>query len=147
MKHAGAAILLAAVAATGLSFAHPFGDPRVEPRKGLDTLLQAANAQTSANLTGDAARGKAVFQKRCTGCHALETDLEGPRLAGVFGRKAGTIPGFDYSTALKNSGITWDDAKLEKWLSDPDMLVPGNNMGFYVPKAQERLDLIAYLKQ
>ena len=63
----------------------------------------------------------------------------------MFGRKAGRVAGFDYSAGLKNSGMTWNDATLEKWLSDPDLMVPDNNMSFSVPKAQERRDLIAYL--
>jgi len=96
---------------------------------------------------GDAARGKAVFEKRCTGCHALQGDREGPRLAGVFGRKAGTVAGFTYSTGLKKSGLIWNDATLDKWLSDPDLMVRDNNMSFSVPKATERRDLIAFLKQ
>jgi cytochrome c len=96
---------------------------------------------------GDAARGKAVFEKRCTGCHAINVDREGPRLAGVYGRKAGSVARFIYSAGLKNSGITWNDATLEKWLSDPDVMVPDNNMSFSVPKAEERRDVIAYLKQ
>ena len=96
---------------------------------------------------GDAVRGKAVFEKRCTGCHAMEADREGPRLAGVFGRKVGSVPGFTYSAGLKNLGLTWNDATLERWLSDPDMVVPDNNMSFSVPKAEERRDVIAYLKQ
>jgi cytochrome c len=96
---------------------------------------------------GDALRGKAVFEKRCTGCHAMEADREGPRLAGVFGRKAGSVAGFNYSAGLKNLGITWDEATLERWLSDPDLVVKDNNMDFSVPKAEERRDLIAYLKQ
>jgi cytochrome c len=96
---------------------------------------------------GDAVRGKAVCEKRCTGCHAMEVDREGPRLAGVFGRKAGSVAGFNYSAGLKNSGITWTDATLERWLSDPDLVVKDNNMSFGVPKAEERRDLIAYLKQ
>jgi cytochrome c len=77
----------------------------------------------------------------------MDADREGPRLAGVYGRKAGSVAGFSYSAGLKNSGITWNDATLEKWLSDPDSMVPDNQMGFRVPKAQERSDLIAYFKQ
>jgi cytochrome c len=96
---------------------------------------------------GDAVRGKAIFEKRCTGCHAMDADREGPRLAGVFGRKAGSVAGFSYSAGLKNSGITWTDETLERWLSDPDLVVKDNNMDFRVPKAEERRDLIAYLKQ
>jgi cytochrome c len=77
----------------------------------------------------------------------LEVDREGPRLAEVYGRKAGSVAGFTYSAGLKKSGVTWDEATLEKWLSDPDRMVPDNNMSFSVPKATERQDLIAYLKQ
>jgi len=96
---------------------------------------------------GDATHGKLVFEKRCTGCHAMESDREGPRLAGVYGRKAGSVPGFAYSDGLKNSGLTWSDATLEKWLSGPDMVVPDTKMDFHVPKAAERRDLIAYFKR
>ena len=96
---------------------------------------------------GDATRGKAVFDKRCTGCHAMDVDREGPRLKGVYGRRAGSVPGFNYSVGLKNSGVTWNDATLERWLSDPDLMVKDNNMSIGVPKAGERRDLIAYLKQ
>jgi cytochrome c len=96
---------------------------------------------------GDAVRGKAVFEKRCTGCHALDADREGPRLKGVFGRRAGSVPGFNYSAGLKNYGVTWNDATLERWLSDPDMVVKDNNMSIGVPKAEERRDLIVYLKK
>jgi len=245
---------LSVAAIVGLGFIHPFGNPRVEPAKGLDTLLQGANIPANAKVVlvakcadchsnetkwpvyariapgswlierdivkareemnlshwdqitsekqdvlkakiiqeaksgdmppvqylalhwnaklssndvqalatlgrraggsetalagpGDPTRGKAVFEKRCTGCHALDVDREGPRLAGVYGRKAGSVAGFTYSAGLKKSGLTWDEATLEKWLSDPDLMVTDNNMSFSVPKATERQDLIEYLKQ
>jgi cytochrome c len=77
----------------------------------------------------------------------MEINGEGPRLSGVYGRKAGSIPGFDYSQGLKNSGLTWNDATLEKWLSGPDSVVPDAKMDVYVPKARERQDLIAYFKR
>ena len=107
----------------------------------------AGGSEATLAGEGDAVHGKAVIEKRCTGCHAMETDRKGPRLAGVYGRKAGSVDGFAYSPGLKNSGITWTDATLERWLSDPDMVVKDNNMSFGVPKADERRDLIAYLKQ
>jgi cytochrome c len=107
----------------------------------------ASGSEAALAGDGDAVRGKAVFEKRCTGCHAMDVDREGPRLAGVYGRKAGGVAGFTYSAGLKNSDVTWNDATLEKWLSDPDLMVPDNNMSFSVPKAEERRDLIAYLKQ
>ena len=113
------------------------------------SMLGKSTGGSEAALAGDgdAVRGKAVFEKRCTGCHAIEADREGPRLAGVFGRKAGSVAGFAYSPGLKNSGITWTDGTLERWLSDPDLVVKDNNMSIGVPKAEERRDLIAYLEQ
>jgi cytochrome c len=107
----------------------------------------AGGSEAALAGEGDAVHGKVVFEKRCTGCHALDVDREGPRLAGVYGRKAGSVAGFTYSAGLKNLGVTWNDAMLEKWLSDPDVMVPDNNMSFSVPKAEERRDLIAYLKR
>lgn len=113
------------------------------------SVLGKSSGGSEATLAGDgdAVRGKAVFEKRCFGCHAMDVDREGPRLAGVFGRKAGSVAGFTYSVGLKNLGLTWNDATLERWLSDPDMVVPDNNMSISVPKAEERRDVIAYLKQ
>jgi len=107
----------------------------------------AGGSEAALAGDGDAVLGKAVFEKRCIGCHAMEADREGPRLAGVYGRKAGSVPGFTYSAGLKSSSITWNDATLERWLSDPDMVVPDNNMSLSVPKAEDRRDLIAFLKQ
>jgi len=127
-----AGIVLIAIAIAGLAC--------TAPRQNV------AAAQANPPQPGDPARGKAVFEKRCTGCHAIDADREGPRLAGVYGRKAGTVPTFDYSPALKNSGIAWSDATLNKWLTDPDVMVPQNNMSISVPKAQDRLDIIAYFK-
>jgi cytochrome c len=95
---------------------------------------------------GDAARGKNVFERRCTGCHSLDQNREGPRLRGVFGRTSGSLSDFDYSSALKQAKIPWNEASLERWLTDPDTLVPGNNMEFHVAKPQERTDLIRFLK-
>jgi len=119
-----------------------------EDVQALSTLGKSANStEVVANGMGDAERGRLVFEKRCIGCHAMEVDREGPRLAGVFGRKAGSVAGFGYSAGLKNLGATWTDANLERWLSDPDLMVRDNNMSFSVPKAQERRDLIAYLKK
>ena len=97
-------------------------------------------------VQGDAIHGKAIFERRCTGCHSLEQDRVGPRLAGVYGRKSGTIPGFPYSTELKQAGVLWNDRSLDAWLTDPDTLVPGNAMSFHVPKPEERRDVIAFLK-
>jgi cytochrome c len=113
----------------------------------LSMLGKGGGSEAALAGDGDAVRGKAVFEKRCTGCHAMEADREGPRLAGVFRRKAGSVAGFAYSPGLKSSGITWTDETLERWLSDPDLVVKDNNMSIGVPKAEERRNLIAYLKR
>jgi len=106
-------------------------------------------AQSSAAVAGegDPARGKALFEKRCTGCHALTENHEGPQLHGVYGRTSGTAENFAYSAAVKNARIVWDETSLERWLADPDELIPGNDMDFLVAKPQERRDLISYLRQ
>ena len=91
-------------------------------------------------------RGKDLFERRCSGCHALDTDKEGPRLRNVYGRKAASVPGFEYSEALKKVAAPWDEAALERWLSDPDAVAPGTDMTFQVKDADERKALIAYLK-
>jgi cytochrome c len=114
----------------------------------LAALIASAHLQTLAAMqTGDATRGKMVFEHRCTGCHAMDTNREGPQLRTVYGRKAGSVSGFKYSEALLSSGLTWTPATLDRWLADPDAMVPGNNMSFQTPKAADRNDIIAYFEQ
>ena len=96
---------------------------------------------------GDASRGQALFEKRCVGCHSLTANHEGPRLQGVFGRSAGSVADYAYSPSLKKANVMWDEATLDKWLTDPDAFVTGNNMDFLVSKPQERTDLIAFLRK
>ena len=93
-----------------------------------------------------APEGQALFERRCTGCHALDSDHEGPRLRGVVGRAAGSVKTFQYSDALKNAKHTWNEANLDKWLTDPESVVPDNDMSFRVPKQEERAAIISYLK-
>jgi cytochrome c len=109
--------------------------------------LQTAGAGAGIGGEGDPARGKALFEKRCTGCHALAQNKEGPLLKEVYGRTSGTVAGFAYSAALKKAQVVWDEKSLEKWLADPDAFIAGNDMDFLVSKAQERRDLISYLRQ
>jgi cytochrome c len=103
-----------------------------------------------AHGEGNAGRGARVFGA-CAACHALEPDrnMTGPSLAGLWNRKAGSLPSFDrYSSALKGANIVWDDATLDAWLADPQHLVPGNQMTFAgIKDATARADLLAYLKQ
>ena len=110
-------------------------------------LLVAGSSLSVIGRAQAAGNGAEVFKKRCGGCHALERDKEGPRLGGVYGRVAGSVDSFEYSEALKKSGITWTDQALDKWLTDPEKVVPGNDMTFHVEKPEERSQIIAYLKQ
>ena len=105
---------------------------------------------TPALAAGDAAAGEKAFAP-CKACHAVVADknLVGPSLFGVAGRKAGTLASAasKYSPQLVASGLTWDDATLDKWLTSPKELVAGTKMTFPgLPDAQKRQDIIAYLK-
>ena len=103
----------------------------------------------AARAEGDPAKGEQVF-KRCQPCHNADnkTNKIGPYLQGVVGRKAGTAEGFNYSDAMKNSGLTWDEATLSQYLENPKAKVPGNKMAFPgLPKQEDRDNVIAYLKQ
>lgn len=96
---------------------------------------------------GDTAAGRTAFEKRCTGCHALDHEKTGPRLAGVVGRKAGSISAFPYSDAVKKSGVVWNEALLDKWLTDPETVIPDNDMTFRLDNPVERANIIAFLKE
>src|SRR5438876_7056964 len=108
-------------------------------------LLSPALAQN-----GDASRGQQDF-RACAPCHSLEPDrnMTGPSLADLWGRKAGSLPSFErYSEALKSSGIIWDDRALDGWLTDPQHMVPDNDMPFEgIKDARVRADLLAFLKE
>ena len=107
----------------------------------------ALSAGQSAVKAQDSSRGKDLFERRCGGCHGLDNDKEGPRLRSVFGRAAGSISSFKYSDGFKNAHITWNAELLEKWLADPEKVIPDNDMAFHLEKADERRDVIAYLKE
>lgn len=112
-------------------------------RATLAACLVAAPAL--ALPAGDPARGEAVYA-RCFACHSLDADRTGPRHCGLLGRRAGSVPGFDYSPAMRTSGIVWDAKSLDRFLADPVGTVPGTSMGYAgIKDARERADLIAYL--
>ena len=96
---------------------------------------------------GDTIVGRSAFEKRCTGCHALDHEKTGPRLAGVVGRKAGTVSGFPYSDAVKKSEVVWTETVLDKWLTDPETVIPDTDMAFRLDKPAERAAIIAFLKE
>jgi cytochrome c len=111
----------------------------------LAVLLLAGTAQAQDSKQ-QISQGQRVWQKRCAECHALDTDETGPRHRGVFGRQAGSIKGYDYSRALRKSGVQWDAASLDRWLTDPEKFIPGQNMDFRVRSKAERDAVVAYLR-
>jgi len=116
---------------------------------GVVAMLSCTSAATASGQAqdGDPKRGQDLFQRRCTSCHSLDSEKEGPRLRGVFGRKSASIQSFNYSDALQGAKITWDAASLDRWLTDTDKFIPDNDMNLSLKNPQERSDIIAYLKQ
>jgi len=109
------------------------------------TLVAAAAGEARAD--GD---GEAVFKKNCMLCHSVKPGENkiGPSLAGIVGRKAGSIAGYHYTDANKNSGATWDEATLDTYLTDPRKFVPGTKMTFVgLKNPDDRKAVIAYLAQ
>jgi cytochrome c oxidase assembly protein subunit 11 len=91
--------------------------------------------------------GRELFAERCSPCHAVDRNKIGPKLGGVVGRRAGTAAGYNYSTALKNAGVIWSAASLDRWLTDPRTDIPGAKMPVRVLDAVSRRDIIAYLQK
>jgi cytochrome c len=116
-------------------------------RKNSCFLLAALLGFPLASLAaGDPKRGEEIYS-RCAACHSLDYNRTGPRHCGLFGRKAGSAPDFQYSVAMRRSKIVWEEKTLDTFLTDPMKTVPGTAMGYAgIPDKQERADLIAYLK-
>jgi cytochrome c len=100
----------------------------------------------SGLAAGDADAGQQVFV-RCGACHTAEPGVNkiGPSLAGVVGRKSGTAPGYEYSAAMKNANITWDNDTLDKFLAGPGNFLHGTKMFLSVPNSTDRENVVAYL--
>ena len=111
--------------------------------------LIGATALLTSSLVyaaGDARNGELIYSSRCIACHSIDANRTGPSHRGVYGRKAGSVADFDYSVALKKSKVIWNEKTLNKWLENPEQFIPGQKMGYSVPDAKDRKDLIAYLK-
>ena len=96
----------------------------------------------------DAGAGQSSFNKICANCHTDRPNKNniGPTLFGLIGRRSGSAPGFSYSDAMKNAGVTWDESTLSRYLADPKAFIPGNKMPYAgVKKPDERQDIITYL--
>ena len=109
-------------------------------------LVTALLDASVAHAGGDAKNGELIYSSRCIACHSIDSSRTGPSHRGVVGRKAGSVADFDYSAALKKSKVVWNEKTLDKWLENPEKLIPGQKMGYSVPDAKDRQDLIAYLK-
>lgn len=115
---------------------------------GLLVFCAAAQSAQQAPDPAALARGATIYE-RCAACHAIERNRTGPQHCGLFGRRAGTAPGFsDYSDAMRHSGIVWDAKTLDRFLRNPAAMVPGTMMGYAgIADPRERADLIAWLGQ
>ncbi len=104
------------------------------------TIAMAASAK-------DPDRGREAFEKRCTGCHALDKIKVGPPLRGVYGRNAGKDAKFTYSDAVRKTSVTWDESTLNRWLTDTESVIPDNDMAFRLNDPTDRATIVAYLRQ
>lgn len=154
MRHLGptlaAAAVVVALSACGKAPATaPPGEPAAPAAPMSEADRQAALAKLPAPYnTADLANGEAKFAL-CSTCHTLAAgapNMTGPNLHGVFGRKAASLAGFTYSEPLKATGWTWDAARMDTWIADPKVAVPGTKMTFAGLKdAKDRTDVIAYV--
>lgn len=121
---------------------------KITPIALVSALALALSVTSPARAGGDPANGKKVFRK-CQACHSLEAGKNrvGPSLFGIVGRDAAAVEGFKYSSAMSESGIVWTEPVLDEYLANPRSYVKGSRMAFPgLPDAQDRADLISYLK-
>jgi cytochrome c len=124
-------------------------------RTGAAFVFVASASLFAADLVGagagsppaeDVEKGREIYE-RCAACHSLERDRVGPRHCGLLGRRAGSVPGFPYSEAMRGSGIVWTRETLDRFIADPLGTVPGTFMGYAgIPDAGERAQLVAFLE-
>jgi cytochrome c len=119
----------------------------MRPLAAAMALASALAVAPGVARAADAVRGEQLYA-RCAACHALASDRVGPRHCGLLGRRAGSVPGFSYTDAMKNSKLIWDDKTLDRFLAKPMAVVPGTSMTYDgVPDSQDRADLIAWLRK
>lgn len=154
-------LTLTALAALAVTACGPNGDaPKSAPAESAPAV-PAPPTPTPAEKTAllaalpapwneaDLDNGRRVFA-RCRSCHTIAEggpNMTGPNLYGMFGRQAGAVPGFNYSTAVKDAGFLWDGARLDQWLENPRTFLKGTKMSFAgIPDATDRRDVVAFLK-
>ena len=118
------------------------------PTKAALVLVTILGSSSGAFAVGDPVAGQKVFATHCAVCHTTQAGQNkiGPSLAGIVGSKSGTVPGFDFSPAMKNANVTWDDANLDKFLANPAGFIHGTKMFVNLPSETDRQNVIAYLQ-
>lgn len=116
---------------------------------GLAVLGLAVPAYAQVGPQAETPDGAALFRRQCGTCHSLTPGevRQGPNLAGVYGRKAGTVPGFKYSAGFADADWAWDEAHLDPYLANPQAVIKGGVMGYRQAKPEVRQEIIAYLKE
>lgn len=118
----------------------------MKPYLSIAVMAILYGGSLAAVAEGNAARGQMLYQSMCMACHSIDYNGIGPAHQGLLGRKSGSAANYDYSPALRAASVVWTEITLEQWLTDPEKLIPGQKMGFSVASAQDRADLISYLK-
>ncbi|MEO1240946.1 MAG: c-type cytochrome [Pseudomonadota bacterium] len=108
--------------------------------------LNAKEAASSASTVVATEAGKDLYQRRCGACHSIDADRIGPKHRDVFGREAGSQPDYNYSKALTQSDLVWNEQTLDQWLTNPEATIPGQKMGYRLSNAEERQAIIVYLR-
>lgn len=112
----------------------------------LALLLLGSVTSGAANGALADTEAEALYGRRCGGCHSLDRNRIGPRHDAVFGSKAGTAPNYPYSDAVRQSSVIWDEDTLDRWLTNPQALIPGQKMGYRLGNPNERRAIIIFLK-
>lgn len=108
--------------------------------------LDAKEAASSASTVVATDVGKELYQRRCGACHSIDANRIGPKHRHVFGREAGSQPDYNYSKALSQSDLVWNEQTLDQWLTNPEATIPGQKMGYRLSNAEERQAIIVYLR-
>ena len=125
-----------------------FGGPlEISNQYTRDIGKQVEEQPVAQTATSDLMPGQDLYESRCFACHSLDANRIGPRHSGLFGRQAGSLPDYDYSQALVDSQVVWDEATLDRWLENPEAFIPGQRMNYRLGDAADRAAIIAYLKQ
>jgi cytochrome c len=125
-----------------------FTGPASAAQNGTVKMPATVNASVPRSVLppGNPSRGEGLYEAKCGGCHSLDANRIGPMHRGVVGRKSASVPGYHYSAALKKLNVVWTPENLDRWLKNPTAFAPGTLMGFRLNSAQDRADVIAYLK-